>query len=60
MKLIQKIKDVKNNMTELTRLRLFALAVFIIMTTCFYVVYKNKPINDNEHYLYKHHKYVRG
>lgn len=47
-------------MTELTRLRLFALAVFIIMTTCFYVVYKNKPINDNEHYLYKHHKYVRG
>lgn len=56
MKLFQKIKNIRNNMTELTKLRLFALAVFVIMTTCFYVVYKNKSTNDNEHYLYKHHK----
>lgn len=44
---IRKIKKKVNNMSEITRLRLFAIFVIIIMVSCFVVLHKAKPNNQN-------------
>lgn len=53
--IIRKIKNKVNNMSELTRLRLFAAFVTVIMLSCFLVLHKTKS-NDHNSKVYKYYR----
>lgn len=55
---IRKIKKRVNNMSEVTRLRLFAAFVTVIMISCFLVLHKTR--SDNPNYNVKDYRYYRA
>ena len=55
--MFQKIKNRIRNMNELTKTRLFAGCVLVVMLSCFLVLHKNKT-NDNN-FNYNQYRYLR-
>ena len=58
--MFQKIKKRIDNMNELTKTRLFALLVTIIMISAFIVIHKNKNVNYDNDYTHRHYRHWRG
>ena len=56
--MLEKIKNKIINMSEITKTRLFAVFVIIIMISGFCLVYENKSNNTDSNY--NKHRYYKG